>query len=81
MAILKLLSAALPLFAMASLTLGLAPFFPEPHVWEKIRWIASGTIPSDSIYWLDFLMHGSPWVLLLAGLAARIWLIRSKKTA
>jgi hypothetical protein len=81
MSILKFLSAGLPLFALASLTLGLAPFFPEPHVWEKIRWIASGTMPSDSIYWLDLLMHGFPWVLLLAGSAARILLRRSKKTA
>ena len=24
------------------LTLGLAPFFPEPHLWGKIKWIAGG---------------------------------------
>ncbi len=27
---------------MASLTLGLAPFVPEPHVWGKIKWVLGG---------------------------------------
>lgn len=67
----QLLAKGLPLFALASLTLGLAPFFPEPHIWEKIRWIASGQMPNESIYWLDLLMHGSPWLLLILSLAAR----------
>ena len=53
----ELLAKGLPLFAMGSLTLGLAPFAPEPHIWEKIRWISTGQMPSESIYWLDLLMH------------------------
>ncbi|WP_340170385.1 hypothetical protein [Lacinutrix sp.] len=24
------------------LTLGLAPFFPEPHLWGKLKWILGG---------------------------------------
>lgn len=27
---------------MACLTLGLAPFVPEPHIWGKVRWILGG---------------------------------------
>jgi len=48
----------------ASLTLGLAPFFPEPHIWEKIKMLMAGTLvkPVDIF---DFLMHGTPWVLLI----------------
>ena len=61
----NLLIKGLPLFALASITLGLAPFFPEPHVWEKIRWIATGQPMDLPIYWFDFAMHGLPWVLLL----------------
>jgi|TARA_B110000211_G_scaffold66948_1_gene77356 hypothetical protein len=30
------------LFLIASLTLDLAPFFPEPHIVEKIRWTIGG---------------------------------------
>jgi hypothetical protein len=27
------------LVGMACVTLGLAPFFPEPHIWGKLKWI------------------------------------------
>lgn len=66
------LANALPIFAVASFTLGLMPFTPEPHIWEKIRWIATGQMPSESIYWLDLLMHGSPWLLLILSIAAKL---------
>jgi hypothetical protein len=54
-------SLTLPL--VASLTLGLAPFFPEPHVIEKLRWLWEG-LPFRWIDALDLLMHGAPWVWL-----------------
>ena len=46
------------------LTLGLAPFVPVPHLWEKLKMLYSGTLirPID---WFDFLMHGAPWLLLI----------------
>jgi hypothetical protein len=45
------------------LTLGLAPFVPEPHVWEKLKMLAAGELgrPADVF---DLLMHGTPFVLL-----------------
>lgn len=56
---------ACPLWALvvASLTLGLAPFTPEPHVWEKMKMLAAGDLfrPLDIA---DFAMHAAPWVLL-----------------
>lgn len=47
-----------------SLTLGLAPFVPEPHVWEKLRMLAEADLkrPIDIF---DLFMHGTPWVLLI----------------
>jgi hypothetical protein len=45
------------------LTLGLAPFFPEPHIWEKLRMLAAGEL-TRLIDILDLLMHGAPWLLL-----------------
>lgn len=50
---------------IGALTLGLAPFFPEPHIWEKLKMLARGTLvrPIDIF---DLLMHAAPWALLLA---------------
>jgi hypothetical protein len=55
------------LFLVAAFTLGLAPFFPEPHVWEKLKLLAAGNLvrPIDLF---DLLMHGTPWLLLIAKL-------------
>jgi len=47
------------------LTLGLAPFFPEPHFWGKLKWIAGGANGMQLMDWFDTLMHGFPFVLLL----------------
>jgi hypothetical protein len=51
-------------------TLGLAPFTPEPHIWEKLKMLVSGelTRPVDI---LDFFFHGTPWLLLILKLAVR----------
>jgi hypothetical protein len=47
------------------LTLGLSPFFPEPHILGKIRWIAGGAVGMEWLDWFDFFLHGLPWVYLL----------------
>ena len=52
------------LFVIASLTLGLAPFVPEPHLLEKLRMLGAGEL-SRPIDIFDLVMHGAPWVLLL----------------
>lgn len=54
----------LSLFIIASLTLGLAPFVPEPHLFEKLRMLTAGEL-SRPIDIFDLLMHGAPWLLLL----------------
>lgn len=50
---------------LLSLTLGLAPFVPEPHIWGKIKWIAGGAKGMTLMDWLDFVFHGIPWALLI----------------
>ena len=45
------------------LTLGLAPFTPEPHIWEKIKMLTAGTL-SRPVDIFDFIMHGIPFALL-----------------
>jgi hypothetical protein len=50
------------LIALA-LLLGLAPFVPEPHLWEKLKMLAAGTL-ARPIDIFDLLYHGAPWLLL-----------------
>jgi len=49
---------------IASLTLGLAPFTPEPHLFGKVRWVLGGASGMQPMDWFDLLMHGAPWVWL-----------------
>ena len=47
------------------LTLGLTPYFPEPHIYGKIKWILGGAIGMKYIDWFDFIMHALPWCYLI----------------
>jgi hypothetical protein len=51
------------ILVLACLTLGLAPFSP-PHIWEKLQMLAKGQLVRP-IDWFDFILHGTPWVLLI----------------
>jgi len=56
-------SIPIPILVVLCLTLGLAPFSPEPHIWEKLKMLAAGNLtrPMDIF---DFLLHGAPFLLL-----------------
>ncbi len=58
---------------MLALLLGLAPFVPEPHLFEKTRMLMAGTLvkPLDIF---DLLMHGTPVVLLILKLGRMAFL-------
>lgn len=47
-----------------ALTLGLAPFAPEPHIWEKLKMLVDGSL-TRPIDIFDLFLHGTPWVLLI----------------
>lgn len=51
-----------------ALTLGLAPFAPEPHVWEKLKMLAGGSL-SRPLDIFDLFLHGAPWAVLSGKLA------------
>lgn len=57
---------------LAALTLGLAPFAPEPHLWEKLRLLAAGELvrPIDIF---DLVLHAAPWLLLALKLGRLAW--------
>ncbi|HEX9180790.1 MAG TPA: hypothetical protein VF859_10370 [Burkholderiales bacterium] len=56
------------LLVPVAVLLGLAPFVPEPHLWEKLKMLVTGTLvkPIDIF---DLLMHGAPLALIAAKLA------------
>ena len=59
-------------FLVVALTLGLAPFVPEPHVWEKLKLLAAGDLvrPIDIF---DLVMHATPWLLLAIKMVRLGW--------
>lgn len=54
------------------LTLGLAPFFPEPHIVGKLRWLAGGAKGMTVKDYFDVVLHGFPFVLLIRLLFIKI---------
>ena len=61
------------LILLACFTLGLAPFFPEPHLWGKLKWIAGGATGMNFQDWFDVLLHGFPFLLLLRLMVVKLW--------
>jgi len=58
----------LSLLLVLCLTLGLAPFTPQPHVWEKLQMLVSGDLGAP-IDIFDLLLHSTPWILLILKLS------------
>jgi len=54
---------------LACLTLGLAPFAPEPHIWGKLLWVLGGGVGMGPMDIFDLLLHGAPWLVLVGMLA------------
>lgn len=44
--------------------LGLAPFYPEPHLWGKLKWVAGGAQGMKGKDVFDLFLHGAPFLLL-----------------
>ena len=59
------------------LVIGLSPFLPEPHLWEKLKMLTAGTL-TRPIDILDLFYHAVPMALLLAKLARLAWLARAR---
>ena len=64
----------LSLLVVVCLTLGLAPFTPEPHLLEKLKMLIAGELvrPIDIF---DLVLHGAPWVLLVL----KLYLLSTRK--
>lgn len=57
---------------LACLTLGLAPFLPEPHVVGKLRWVAGGAVGMGPLDWFDLVLHGAPWLWLVVAVGVEV---------
>jgi len=57
---------------LVAIALGLAPFFPEPHLLKKLKMLIAGTLkrPIDIF---DLILHAVPALLLIIRLL-RIWM-------
>jgi len=51
------------MIALPAALLALAPFVPEPHLWQKLKMLADGTL-SKPIDLFDLFLHGAPLILL-----------------
>lgn len=54
---------ALPLILVV--TLGFAPFSPEPHLFGKLRWLWGGAHGMGAKDWFDLVLHGFPFIYLI----------------
>lgn len=64
-------SLPISILVILCLTLGLAPFVPEPHIWEKLKMLAAGNL-SKPIDIFDLLLHALPFALLALRLVAGV---------
>lgn len=60
------------LVALLCLTLGLAPFLPEPHILGKLKWVFGGAVGMQFMDWFDVVLHGFPFILLLRLIVLKI---------
>ncbi|MDA8871357.1 hypothetical protein N9C47_04315 [Flavobacteriaceae bacterium] len=61
------------------LTLGLAPFTPEPHLFGKIQWVLGGGEGMAGMDVFDLFLHGAPWVWLLYSLVKELFRLAKNK--
>nr|WP_291962019.1 hypothetical protein [Maribacter sp.] len=66
------------LIILLCLTLGLAPFFLEPHILGKLKWIFGGANGMVFMDWFDVVLHGFPFILLIRLIIMKIF---SSKTS
>jgi hypothetical protein len=64
----------LSLLVPVAILLALAPFSPQPHLWEKLKMLAAGTL-SRPIDIFDLCLHAAPLVLL----GMKLWRMRSQR--
>lgn len=53
-----------PVILVLTLTIGLAPYTPQPHLVSKLIMLFSGQL-QQPLDWFDLIMHASPFALIV----------------
>jgi hypothetical protein len=56
---------------MLCLTIGLTPYFPVPHSYEKLKWLMDGGNGMEMLDYFDLIFHNLPWAYLI--ISAGLW--------
>ncbi|WP_461303934.1 hypothetical protein [Aureisphaera sp.] len=68
------------LIVLLCLTLGLAPYSPEPHLWGKLKWVWGGAQGMKAMDVFDLILHSLPFLLLLRWLIIRTSRLNKKSS-
>lgn len=47
------------------ITIGLTPYYPVPHSYEKLKWLLEGGNNMLMLDFFDLIFHNLPWLYLL----------------
>lgn len=53
------------------ITIGLTPYYPVPHSYEKLKWLFEGGNGMEILDYFDLFFHNLPWIYLI--IAAIYW--------
>jgi len=46
-------------------TIGLTPYYPIPHSYEKLKWLFEGGNGMQLLDYFDLIFHNLPWLYLI----------------
>ncbi|MBU0695862.1 MAG: hypothetical protein KKE39_04975 [Bacteroidetes bacterium] len=46
-------------------TIGLTPYYPMPHSYEKLKWLFDGGNGMQLLDYFDLVFHNLPWLYLI----------------
>jgi hypothetical protein len=47
------------------ITIGLTPYYPLPHSYEKLKWLLNGGNDMLLLDYFDLIFHNLPWLYLI----------------
>jgi len=62
---------------MLCLTIGLTPYFPVPHSYEKLKWLMEGGNGMEMLDYFDLVFHNLPWAYLI--ISTVVWFKKKRQ--
>jgi hypothetical protein len=60
------------------ITIGLTPYYPLPHSYEKLKWLLNGGNDMLLLDYFDLIFHNLPWLYLIGSV---IYFYRKKSAS